>query len=351
MKTTIIIPVIISFIILMICVSCGKDEKTENTPNIAPSQTVQSPMGRKPVEMETSTRIACESTIGGGYDIYTMRADGTDPVRLTANQGRNRFPAWSPDGSKIVFVSNRRIPQFYDILIMNSDGSNQTKIVDGFGWNGHPSWSPDGTKIAYDTGIDKNLEIYVMNTDGSNRVNLTRNPDWDSMPCWSPDGSKIAFVSERDGNQEIYVMNADGSNQVNLTRNETGDSLPSWSPDGTKIAFVSDRDFVPVEDVKPPSRDEVILGDEYLEKAMKAKRKTDIFVMNADGSNPVNLTNYPNNDTKPTWSPDGSRIAFISIRNAKRELFTMAADGSDVQQLTKNEDMEEYPAWSPFLKK
>ena len=144
-------------------------------------------------------------------------------------------------------------------------------------------------------------------------------------------------------------MNADGSNQVNITNNEARDTMPAWSPDGTKIAFVSDRDHVAEEVVEQPKAEEV--GDpEYLAKAMKARKKHDIFVMNADGSNPVNLTKFPNNDFYPTWSPDGTRIAFISIREGKRELYSMAADGSDVIALTNNNSMDEEPSWSPFLK-
>jgi len=74
--------------------------------------------------------------------------------------------------------------------------------------------------------------------------------------------------------------------------------------------------------------------------------KGDIFVMNADGSNQVNLTRYSENDTKPTWSPDGSRIAFVSFRDGKRDIFTIAPDGSDVQRLTNDKDMDEAPDWS-----
>ncbi len=93
-----------------------------------------------------------------------------------------------------------------------------------------PSWSPDGRKIVFVSERDGNFEVYVMNADGSGQRNLTRHPGHDSAPAWSPDGRKIAFTTKRDGNFEVYVMNADGSGQQNLTRNPAPDRSPSGRP-------------------------------------------------------------------------------------------------------------------------
>jgi len=340
-----------TFLLIVYCVaflmffSCGNNDKTENS-NDGKKKTES----RRPGTMESSTKIAYESTLNGSYDIFTINADGTDIKQLTSNQGRNRFPSWSPDGSKIVFASTRRKRNTLDIFVMNADGTNTVILTQTPGWNGHPVFSPDGSKIAFETAREKNFEIFIMNADGADPENLTKNQAHDSKPCWSPDGSKIIFVSNRDGNEEIYSMKADGSNPVNLTQNENRDTMPSWSPDGTKITFVSDRDHRAEEIVEPPSKEETQFGPEYLAKAMKSRRKHDIFVMNADGSNPVNITNYPHNDFRPTWSPDGKRISFVSIRGGKREIFTIAADGTDVFAVTDNEAMDEEPSWSPFFK-
>ena len=81
----------------------------------------------------------------------------------------------------------------------------------------YPAWSPDGTKIAFTSDRDGIPKIYVMNADGTNQTRITDNPASDEAPAWSPDGSKIAFTSDRDGNPEIYVMNADGTDQTRLT--------------------------------------------------------------------------------------------------------------------------------------
>src|SRR5215217_204165 len=140
-------------------------------------------------------------------------------------------------------------------------------------------------------------------------------------------GPIIAFTSIRDGNDEIYKMNEDGSNQTNLTNNAASDTQPEVSPDGTKIAFVSTRD--------------------------KGGLNPDIYVMNADGSDQRNITSHidsekPAPDTMPTWSPDGSKIAFQSNRDGNMEIYTMdAATGGELENLTKNPARDVDPAWSP----
>ena len=132
-----------------------------------------------------------------------------------------------------------------------------------------------GSKIAYSlTDVNNyNMDIYTINPDSTGRVRLTDHPATDWVPAWSPDGSKIAFRTDRDGDREIYLMNADGSDKVNLTNDPAFDGLNpgAWSPDGSKIAFHSDR---------------------------KGGR-LDVWVMNADGTNPIRL----NKERRPLFGP------------------------------------------------
>jgi TolB protein len=166
---------------------------------------------------------------------------------------------------------------------------------------------PKPCTIAFDSDRDGNQEIYLMDPDGNNLVNLTNNPGDDFDPAWSPDGSQIAFVSTREnsqgGGQFIYVMNADGSGVRQLTL-EHGNEWPDWSHDGSRITYTHGND---------------------------------IYVINADGSGqPVNLTNSPEKDAQSTWSPDGSKIAWLSGDDQGWNIFVMNVDGSNILQITNN---------------
>lgn len=200
------------------------------------------------------SKIAFVSERDGNPEIYIMNNDGSNVVRLTNNYSYDYSPSWSPDGSKLIFVSNRGDTNVqgsspvtkisFKIYTMNVDGSNQTKLTENSFEDEAPRWSPDGSKIAFVSKRDGNPEIYVMNSDGTNITRLTNSPTFDIMPAWSPDGTKIAFRSDRDGNPEIYTMNNDGTNLKRVTRNLSSDESPAWSPDGTKLLFVSRRDNI-----------------------------------------------------------------------------------------------------------
>ena len=157
--------------------------------------------------------------------------------------------------------------------------------------------------------------------------------------------AQIVFMSNRDGHvhprlgwptYEIYVMEVDGNNQRRLTDNDFYDTHPSWSPDGKRIAFVSDRD------------------EHVIDNNPGGLPNYEIYVMDADGGNQQNLTNNPNSDSLPSWSPDGERIVFSSNRDGNRdgnrgnyEIYVMDADGNNQQRLTDNDFYDVGPSWSP----
>lgn len=166
---------------------------------------------------------------------------------------------------------------------------------------------PQPCTITFDSNRDGNWEIYRMDPDGSDTINLTNNPEDDFNPAWSPDGSQIAFVSTRpnelSSRQAIYIMDANGDNVFQLTTDFYSD-WPDWSHDGKQLTYTSNDD---------------------------------IHVIKADGSSqPINLTNSPEKDTRSTWSPDGSKIAWLSGNNGNWDVFVMNSDGSNIQKITDN---------------
>jgi TolB protein len=114
---------------------------------------------------------------------------------------------------------------------MNPDGSTPIRLTTYSGLKEQLAWSPEGGKIAFVTQRNNRTELCLMNADGGNLINLTAlagHTGWDHSPTWSADGAKIAFVSSRGGNDDVYVMNADGSNPLNVSNDAAWDQQPCW---------------------------------------------------------------------------------------------------------------------------
>ena len=163
-------------------------------------------------------------------------------TRRTTTSSNDWDPAWSPDGSKIVFTSNRN-SNVHNIYVMNADGTGLTRLTtNDYGNDFTPAWSPDGSKIVFTSGRAPNewYQIYVMNTDGTGITQLTPDTSWNIEPAWSPDGSKIVFCSNRYGGLgSLYVMNADGTGQTQLTYPPPTDRAPAWGLAGRIITLSS----------------------------------------------------------------------------------------------------------------
>ena len=252
--------------------------------------------------------------------VHVMNNDGSDRVRLAEGQsGFLSAPSWSPDGSRLTFVSD--LDGNPDIWVADLDGSNIVNLTQEDAKDHSPAWSPDGAWIAFASLRDSRYwELYVMRPDGSDVQRLTWWEDAsDLSPSWSPDGTRLAFASKRDGNWEIYTMDRDGGNLARLTNNPADDTNPAWAPDGSRIAFVSTRDGY-----------------------------ADVYVMSITGAQATNISNAPySSEHGPAWSPDGSRLVFYSDRDGGWNIHVMASDGSDVIRLTGGQSNDQVPAWRP----
>jgi Tol biopolymer transport system component len=268
------------------------------------------------------------------YDIYTVEPDGSNLRRLTNSPHWEDRPIWSPDGTQITMSDDRGD---VGIPVMSADGSNlryiptNAKITGSL--NFFPTWSADGTKLAFSSRDtpDVPFDILMMDLDGSNQVNLTNTSNYDeSYPDFSPDGSRMCFSFtgslEPSPATGMYLMNADGSDPTLLI--EEGGQC-DWSPDGTKIA-------IGYSDFSGDTSDEGY-GD------------GEVVVINADGSGLTNLTSNSVGDFEPRWSPDGTKITFMSDRSGDYDIYTMDANGSNVAPVTTNprwHDMD--PDWQPL---
>lgn len=279
-----------------------------------------------------SKSILFESREGEQWHLFLVDLVTLGVQQLTIRSGENRYGTWSPDGSRIAFVSQRDANR--DIYLINLPSDNSISISQPSTHNltRHPGndfapvWSPDGSKIAFVSDRDGDQEIYVMAFDGGSPQRLTVNESRDYSPNWSPDGSQLTFVSRRDGNYEIYSMSADGSSQRNLTHHpaEDGRGDHSWSPDGKKIAWITDRD-------------------------MNGDANWEIYIMDAEGESFTNLTKTHSEErmSNAIWSPEGGEIAFVSYRDGNSEVYVMDRDGSRALNLSRHEAVDRDPVWSP----
>ena len=182
--------------------------------------------------------ILVTSTRGGNVDVYSFDRDRPDTLhRVTDQPGSELSATYSPDGSKIAYVSDQG--GNLDLFVLNSDGSNPVQLTTTLALEGSPSWTPDGNKILYESDLGGSSQIWIMNADGTEQIQLTHGDDANYRPSASPDGQRVLLASSRDDNYEIYVMNLDGSGQENLTQTPGNETMPLWLTD-TTIAFVQE---------------------------------------------------------------------------------------------------------------
>lgn len=289
-------------------------------------------------------KIIFTSNRDGNEEIYIMNDDGTNQTNLTNNPALDWYPNWSPDSKKIVFSSSRDVsdPNGEDIYIMNVDGSDVERLTSSQGWSGFGSWSPDGKRIVFCSNRHGPQNIYTMNNDGSNVIRLTTGLESDYFPNWSSDGTQIIYMrldnwsegktgepcGPNGGNCEIYIMNSDGTNQVDISNHPLIDGYPSWAPDGKRIAF----------------------NRAYYKEEIEV---CNLFIMRPDGTELTPLTHQktihqPMGGGIPRWSPDGSKIVFQSVNDkGYHDIYLINTDGSERINITNNSVDDWYAVYSP----
>jgi Tol biopolymer transport system component len=250
------------------------DRSTDLLKANAPSETrpaVVSPNEDAQPAISPQGHLAFASDRGGGFDIYVKRRDGVIE-RVTDHVASDYEPAWSVEGERIAFVSERT--GNLDIFVsLAEDDAFATRLTMSLAVDTNPAWSPIGIRLAFASNRKGNYDIWILEL-GRKPKRLTRNAAADFDPAWSPDGQRLAFTRRSPaGNYDIYLINAEGGGLRRLTNTPAEDSEPNWSPSGEQIAFVTDRD-----------------GD------------YEVYVMNADGARKRNFSNRPASvDVAPDW--------------------------------------------------
>lgn len=278
--------------------------------------------------------IAFTSLERNEWQVYIVNTNSLDKLKITADVRGGYEPNWSPDGTRLVFQYNglwiadiinneiTRIP----LSVKSNDLPNEYLVK--------PSWSPDGDWIAFLNENGTQGDIYLIRPDGTELKRLTDTNDIsrDGNLVWSPDGKQLAYSGYRDRNIEIYILNVVDTLQGGITRQQLTDSLApvrnlvtSWSHDGARLAFSSDRDG-----------------------------NMEIYLMEPDGSNPVQLTHNPASDSEANWSPDGRSITFISDRDGNVEIYVMdvedalqSREDARIRRMTFIPGDDMGPVWRP----
>ena len=271
------------------------------------------------------TEILFVSHNEGKGNIYKMNAEAFHPTQVIADpESQLTAPAYSPDGKKLLYVAETG-DKSAELHLLDLETKNDRVVLKSEVADMAPKFSPDGGSVVFHHRINGNAEICVINLETGELRNLTNNPARDIQAAWSPDGSRIVFSSNREGNYDIfslYVVNADGTNPHRIYYSNSISAYPFWSHDGRTILFANDK-----EDNRSGN--------------------FEIFAIEPETVNPeVRLTFRKRYDVQAIFSPDGSRIAFVSNADGNWEIYLMRSDGSDLLRVTRHIGDEVAPSWS-----
>jgi Tol biopolymer transport system component len=286
--------------------------------------------------------------LAGGVGAAAPTDEGT--ARRIVGTGSCAMPAWAPDGSRLLFHARRKDDKQKGFAMRNvwsigADGAGEKKLTGGTKDEYHASLSPDGKKLLFVSELNGSRDIWLADADGQNPVPLTDDPGTEDQPAWSPDGRQIAYAAfpKEGGSFDIWLVNADGSGRRRLTTTPANELFPAWHPDGVHLVYVTDAsgnfDLYQIDVRDGRTTPLVVSPDHEARPAFSPDgtklafsrwpahgRSADatLWVANADGTAPIELTTAPAPATHPAWSPDGRTLAFQHRVATGWEIWTLA---------------------------
>jgi len=266
-----------------------------------------------------STRITYIVKRGSRYELQVADADGYGAQTILASNEPIISPAWSPDGTRLAYVSfERKKPVVY---VQSLTTGQRLAVANFSGSNSAPAWSPDGRRLAVTLTKDGSSQIYSIAADGSSSATrLTNTSGIDTEPNFSPDGQWIIFTSDRGGGPQIYRMPASGGQAQRLTFEGNYNVSPRHSPDGKSFTFIQ----------RQGSRFSVAIQD-------FATRQMQLLT---DGGV----------DESPSYAPNGRMILYASEVRGRGILAAVSSDGSVKQRFSESGGDVREPAWGPLIK-
>ncbi|MFN2203964.1 MAG: hypothetical protein ACK2UO_22395 [Caldilineaceae bacterium] len=301
-------------------------------------------------------------------DIFSLNLDDGLLTNLTNRAGNDDQPAWSPDGTRLVFQTDR--DGSWDLFLMLANGSLQTPLTFTQQSEIEPHWSPDGSLIAFSSDQEGLYHLYVISADGAQVRQLAPVEADDRQPQWPPGPSTLVDLlsyagREADGQRDIFVATVSGTQDRQVTQTDAEDTTPDWSPDGSQLVIASNRaggrELYILDSASEEARQLTFDsgsalhpawspdGSQIAYEAKSERGDWDVWVIDAKGGVPRNLTDMPKvDDGNPAWSPDGQRLVFSSNRAGSFDLYVMGLDNrEEVVRLTDGSGNEVFPSWSP----
>jgi tetratricopeptide (TPR) repeat protein len=293
------------------------------TPTTMPTPTVG--LVPTPTPSATGTIFFTRSDPSDDRDIYWIKPDGSTEGLFYGSDRSDVDARISPDGTQVIFTYGQEgDPDQSDIYRINLDGTGLQQLTNTPSRVEHSAWwSPDGTLIAYlgTYGGAGSGTVWTMNPDGSNQTQIVRGGEAHKASFGSDGRIYFQSIGLQTSTYDLYRVNSDGSSLeiVVETPNDSEMDL-MLSPDGTRLVFSRTSGLGTNADI-------CSLEDRCL---------PDIWLMDVDGGNEVQLTSNHGNNRAPVWSPDGTKIAFVSDVDGDHGIFIMNADGSGMHQVTHN---------------